>query len=41
MNRAFLADLQFAQEITPDAFRSRSWFERIAEWGANWLTRLL
>lgn len=41
MNRAFLADLHFAQEITLGAFRSRSWFERIAERGANWLTRLL
>jgi cardiolipin synthase len=41
MTRAFLADLRFAQEITADAFRSRSWFARIAEWGANWLTRLL
>jgi hypothetical protein len=30
-----------AQEITIDAFRARSWFERMAERGANWLTRLL
>jgi hypothetical protein len=41
MNRVFLDDLQQAQEITVDAFRARSWFERIAERGANWLTRLL
>jgi cardiolipin synthase len=41
MNRMFLDDLQHAREITLEAFRARSWLQRIAEWGANWLTRLL
>jgi cardiolipin synthase len=41
MNRIFLDDLQHAQEITVDAFRRRSWLQRITEWGANSLTRLL
>jgi cardiolipin synthase len=41
MNRVFLDDLQHAHEITVEAFRARSWFQRIAERGANWLTRLL
>jgi len=41
MDRMFLDDLRHSQEITREAFRARSWFERIAERGANWLTRLL
>ena len=41
MNRIFLDDLRNAEEITTDAFRRRSWLQRIAEWGANSLTRLL
>ena len=41
MNRMFLADLQHAREITLESFADRSWFQRIAERGANWLTRLL
>ena len=41
MNRIFLDDLRHAQEITVEAFRARSWLQRIAERGANWLTRLL
>jgi cardiolipin synthase len=41
MNRIFLDDLQHAREITLEAFRERSWLQRIAERGANWLTRLL
>lgn len=41
MERIFVDDLQQAQEITLDAFRRRSWLQRIAEWGANSLTRLL
>jgi cardiolipin synthase len=41
VNRIFLDDLRHAQEITFEAFRARSWFQRIAERGANWLTRLL
>ncbi len=41
MNRTFLEDLRHAQEIKLEAFRARSWFQRIGERGANWLTRLL
>jgi len=41
MNRTFVDDLQHAQEITLEAFRARSWMQRLAEHGANWLTRLL
>jgi cardiolipin synthase len=41
MNRIFLDDLRHAQEITIEAFRQRSWLQRIAEWGASSLTRLL
>jgi cardiolipin synthase len=41
MHRVFFEDLRHAQEITADAFRTRSWLQRIAERGANWLTRLL
>jgi cardiolipin synthase A/B len=41
MNRIFLDDLQHGQEIKVETFRSRSWLQRIAEWCANSLTRLL
>jgi cardiolipin synthase len=41
MNRIFLDDLQQAREISIETFRARSWFQRIAERSANWLTRLL
>jgi cardiolipin synthase A/B len=41
MDRIFLDDLRHAQEITRDAFRARSWLQRVAERGAHWLTRLL
>lgn len=41
MNRIFLDDLRHAREITLESFRERPWFQRIAEHGANWLTRLL
>ena len=41
MNRIFRDDLRQAQEITVEVFRARPWLERIAEQGANWLTRLL
>jgi cardiolipin synthase len=41
LNRIFLDDLRHAEEITLDTFRRRSWIERIVEWGANSLTRLL
>jgi cardiolipin synthase len=41
MTRTFLDDLRDAHEITLEVFRRRSWLERVAERGANWLTRLL
>jgi cardiolipin synthase A/B len=41
MTRIFLDDLRHAEEITIEAFSRRSWLQRIAEWSANSLTRLL
>lgn len=41
MNRIFVDDLQHGKEITAEALRRRSWLQRIVEWGANSLTRLL
>lgn len=41
MHRIFIDDLQHAREVKLEAFRARSWFQRLAERGANWLTRLL
>src|SRR5688500_7766311 len=41
MNRIFLDDLHHAEEITMEAFRSRSWLQRLAERAANSLTRVL
>jgi phosphatidylserine/phosphatidylglycerophosphate/cardiolipin synthase-like enzyme len=41
MEQVFMEDLGYAREITLDAFRRRSWFQRIAERGANFFTRLL
>jgi cardiolipin synthase len=41
MNRIFADDLRHAQEITLASFRRRSWLERLAERGANMVTRLL
>jgi hypothetical protein len=41
MNRIFIDDLLHAEEITLQTFRRRSWLQRIAEWGAHSLTRLL
>ena len=41
MNRIFLGDLQHAEEITVEAFRRRSWMQRIVERVAKSLTRLL
>jgi cardiolipin synthase len=41
MNEVFAADLQHAREITRDAFRQRSWWQRSVE-AVSWLfTRLL
>ena len=41
MNSIFFDDLKYAAEISTAAFRQRSWFERLAEQGANVITRLL
>jgi len=41
MDGIFLDDLRHAEEITLEAFRRRSWLQRLAEWGAYSLTRLL
>ena len=41
MERVFQDDLRFAIEMTAGEFRQRSWFQRLAERGANLLTRLL
>jgi cardiolipin synthase len=41
MDRIFLDDLRHAEEIALEAFRRRSVLQRIAEWGASSLTRLL
>jgi phosphatidylserine/phosphatidylglycerophosphate/cardiolipin synthase-like enzyme len=41
MDAMFLADLSHATEITADQFRQRPWTERVAEWGASLLTRVL
>jgi cardiolipin synthase len=41
MNRIFLDDLQHTQEITVEAFRTRSWLQRIAASWASTLRRLL
>jgi cardiolipin synthase len=41
MDRIFFDDLRDAKEITLEAFSRRSRLQRIAEWGANSLTRLL
>jgi cardiolipin synthase len=41
MNQIFFDDLRHASEIKVETFRRRSWWQRVAEWGANSLTRLL
>jgi cardiolipin synthase A/B len=41
MDAIFMDDLPFAEEITAEPFRRRSWLQRIAERGANLITRLL
>jgi cardiolipin synthase A/B len=41
MDRIFIDDLGHADEITAVPFRQRSWFQRLAERGANLITRLL
>jgi cardiolipin synthase A/B len=41
MDAMFMDDLRYAREITPAEFARRPWADRMAEWGANLLTRLL
>ena len=41
MDSLFLADLEWAREITAAEFDQRPWYERVGEWGANLVTRLL
>jgi len=41
MSQIFFDDLRHASEITAETFRRHSWLQRVAEWGANSLTRLL
>jgi cardiolipin synthase len=41
MEDVFLEDLGHALEIDLTAFRRRPWVERVAEWAANLITRLL
>ena len=41
MDSLFLADLEHTVEITKESFAGRSALERIREWGARFLTRLL
>lgn len=41
MNEIFLADLEFAREIILSEFKQRPWHDRILEWGAERLWRIL
>jgi len=41
MNTIFLDDLRRSEQITAAGFGSRSWLQRMAEWAANLITRLL
>ncbi len=41
MESVFMEDLRYAREIDLATFRRRSWIQRVAEWGANQLTRVL
>lgn len=41
MNRIFIDDRRYAEEITAARFGQRSWWQRMAERGANLITRLL
>ena len=41
MDAIFLDDLRHARELTVEQFRQRRWTERMAEWAADLLTRLL
>jgi phosphatidylserine/phosphatidylglycerophosphate/cardiolipin synthase-like enzyme len=41
MTRTFLADLESSAEITAETFRRRSWFQKVGEWGASLVRRVL
>lgn len=41
MNSIFFDDLVYAEEVAATGFRERSWFQRLAERGANLITRVL
>jgi cardiolipin synthase A/B len=41
MNAIFLDDLAYSEEITAEKFRRRAWTDRVGEWVANTITRLL
>jgi cardiolipin synthase A/B len=41
LERSFLEDLQFSQEIRLAEFRQRSWRQKVLEWGASRISRIL
>jgi cardiolipin synthase len=41
MDSIFVTDLEHSTEITASGFGRRPWLERVAEWGASLLTRVL
>ena len=41
MDSLFSADLEHADEIIAERFAQRGWWDRVKEWGAKQLTRVL
>ena len=41
LDSLFMDDLRYSKEITLETFEGRSWTERLLEWGANMLQRVL
>jgi hypothetical protein len=41
MEKAFLTDLENAQEILPEDWRRRSWIKKAGDRAARWLSPLL
>jgi cardiolipin synthase len=41
MVQVFFDDLRYAQQVTIEQFRRRSWFERLTEQAAKLITRVL
>jgi hypothetical protein len=41
LDSLFLEDLRYSKEITLADIARRSWYERLLEWGANSLQRIL